>query len=281
MKRKIARLLDLFFFNQFIFWLTHLIYGNHIRVINYHGTSLKDMDNFEKQLEFYKKWYANVNLNDLENFFLSRRRKGRKPGLVITFDDAHRSNYVNALPLLNKHGFTGWFMIPAGVIDYDPRKQKDFIGSYFSEDERQFPDRRFLMNWEEIRLLAEDHVIGCHTFSHHRMRADDSPETLEMEILTARRHIEEKTGRDTSVFCWVGGEEWTYTRSAAVMVKRAGYRFSFMTNTAPVTGRTNPLQIQRTNIEVDNPVYLARFQLGMLMDIFYFFKRRRVNQLTQ
>ena len=281
MKEIIARWLDFFLINHCVFSLTTLFYGNHIRVINYHGTSLKDMDNFEKQLEFFKTRFVNVTLNDLGGFFNSRWRRKNKPGLIITFDDAHRSNFANALPLLNRHGFTGWFMIPCGVVDYHTEDQSKFIGSYLTEDEQQFPDRRFVMNWDEVKEISMNHVLGCHTFSHHRMHYHDAPSVLEKEIIRAKTYLEEQSGHKIQVFCWVGGEEWAYTKRAADTVRQAGYLFSFMTNTAPITRRTLPHQIQRTNIEADYPIYLVRFQLGILMDIFYLLKRMRVNLLTR
>lgn len=240
------------------------------------------MDNFEAQLKFYKKRYNNITLSELELFFDQKYPHSKKPGLIISFDDAHRSNFVNAVPLLEKYGFTGWFMIPSGVVEYNIQEQKEYIGRYWQEDKKQFADGRLVMSWEEVKLLEEKkHTAGCHTFTHHRMVQTDSDETLQKEIVYAKKYMEEKTGHDVSIYCWVGGEEWAYTKKASDIIKQAGFKYSFMTNTAPVTKNTSRLQIQRTNIEADNPVHLLRFQLGLLMDTFYYFKRKRVNKLTQ
>ncbi len=84
-------------------------------------------------------------------------------------------------------------------------------------------------------------------------------------------------GRDVETFCWVGGEEDTYCEAAARYVEEAGYRFAFMTNSAPTTARTHPLQIPRSNIEAEYPLSLVKFQLAGLMDMLYTPKRRRVN----
>jgi len=53
-----------------------------------------------------------------------------------------------------------------------------------------------------------------------------------------------------------------------------------MTNNAVITPSTCPLQLQRTNIEAEDPLWLVRFQLSGFMDVFYAGKRRRVNRLT-
>jgi len=81
-------------------------------------------------------------------------------------------------------------------------------------------------------------------------------------------------------FCWVGGEEWSYSSSAAAVIRHAGYRLSFMTNNLPVRQGSNPLQIQRTNIEAWNPTEIVAFQLNGILDFVYTRKRQRVNLLT-
>jgi peptidoglycan/xylan/chitin deacetylase (PgdA/CDA1 family) len=278
-KDKIALLLDKLFINQLVFLFTLRWYGKHIRVINYHGTPREEMANFEEQLKFYQKYYAPVTYNDLEIFFTGKGWHKNKPGLIISFDDGHRTNYDYALPLLEKYGFTGWFFIPPGLIDGSKDVQENFVA--IKKFKGGYNDGRFLMSWDEINKLCQMHVVGCHTLTHHRMNSNDSEEVLEKEIKVSRKLFETNINRPVDVFCWVGGEEYTYTKKAAEKIRNAGYRFSFMTNTFPLTPRQNPLQIQRTNIESDNPLFLVRFQLGFLMDMLYYRKRKRVNQLTQ
>ena len=81
------------------------------------------------------------------------------------------------------------------------------------------------------------------------------------------------------IFCWVGGEETSYSSEAAKLISE-NYKYSFMTNNAVIRPGDDPLQLQRTNIEAENPLELVRFQLSGLMDVYYTGKRRRVNRLT-
>jgi len=83
------------------------------------------------------------------------------------------------------------------------------------------------------------------------------------------------------VFCWVGGEEDAYTSEVATLISRAGFAHSFMTNSQVIRPAADPLQLQRTNIEADYPLWLTRFQLSGFMDLLYMSKRRRVNRLTR
>jgi peptidoglycan/xylan/chitin deacetylase (PgdA/CDA1 family) len=158
---------------------------------------------------------------------------------------------------------------------------------HFAETHSIFPfhddyeNQRLALSWDEIRALdAGGHVIGSHTTHHERLVSDLTPDQLEVEIVRSKSELEEHLGHEIDVFCWVGGEEWSYSGSAAETIRRANYRLSFMTNNLPVRQGVNPLQIQRTNIEAWYPLDLVDFQLNGLLDVLYAAKRRRVNRLT-
>jgi peptidoglycan/xylan/chitin deacetylase (PgdA/CDA1 family) len=231
------------------------------RAINYHDIAESEAAAFESQLRYYAAHFEPVGYHDLIAL-LSGTWDGRRPGLILSFDDGFASHAEIAAPLLERYGFPGWFFIPVGLLG-SRHKGKDY------------------MTVEELRLLARRHVIGCHTISHVRLSSELSPEVLEREIVGGKHELETALGARVDVFCWVGGEEWSYSREAAQIVKRAGYRFSFMTNNAVIRPRADPLQLQRTNIEARDPLWLVRFQLSGAMDLAYFTKRARVNRLTE
>jgi len=242
----------------------------YIRVINYHDTPKKLEYNFKQQLMFYKKYYCPVNLKDLENLLNDEWKKG-KPGLIISFDDGLQSNYTIAAPLLEKYGFTGWFFIPVGLIGTGKCKDFNHTGN---------KDCSY-MSWREITKLNKNHIIGCHTLTHCRLSNAISNKKLEQEIVESKKILEDKLSSKNDIFCWVGGEEETYTAKAAKYIREAGYIYSFMTNNKPIFPGTNRFQLQRTNIEVDWPLSLVKFYLSGIMDIIYIGKRHRVNKITR
>ena len=132
---------------------------------------------------------------------------------------------------------------------------------------------------DELRALDARHVVGCHTETHRRFTADVPLHELRRETLGARLLLERALGRAVDVFCWVGGDEPSYNAAAAKLIREA-YALSFMTNTAVIRPATSAWQLQRTNIEASDPLWLVRFQLSGLMDLAYAPKRRRVNRLT-
>jgi peptidoglycan/xylan/chitin deacetylase (PgdA/CDA1 family) len=266
-KRNAARAFDVIGINGLGHLVQRIALSPFIRVLNYHEIPAEYADNFEEHLKFYSTRFVNATRAELEEFLSSGKWPHDKPGLIISFDDGTRSHYDVAAPLLEKYGFTGWFFVPSGWVLEEDAETPEFVGDNIT------------LTPEQLRYLDENHVVGCHSETHCRLSEDLGPEKLKFETLEAKTSLEKLLGHPVDIFCWVGGEEYTYSKTAADFIKQ-GYDLSFMTNTAPVRPGTNPLQIQRSNIEAENPLPLVRFQLSGLMDLLYYPKRKRVNQLT-
>jgi peptidoglycan/xylan/chitin deacetylase (PgdA/CDA1 family) len=268
-KRIAAQIFDIVGINRLGLFAQRAALFPFIRVINYHDIPNNLADNFEAQLKFYATEFVNVTEQDLVNFLQTGKWQHDKPGLIISFDDGLRSHYKIAAPLLEKYGFTGWFFVPSGWVVPDEQSEKP---SFVTTEES--------LTLEQLHYLDAHHVVGCHTETHCRLSGDLTPEKLRYETLEAKNSLETKLGHPVKIFCWVGGEEFAYSKTAADFIKE-GYDLSFMTNTAVVRSDTNSRQLQRTNIEAENPLPLVRFQLSGLMDIAYYPKRKRVNALTR
>ncbi|MBV9214590.1 MAG: polysaccharide deacetylase family protein [Acidobacteria bacterium] len=251
-KRIIAFLLDGVGVCRFGIWLQRRLYGGYVRAINYHAVAYDDGTNFEEQLKLFAGQFRSVSKTELGALIDNGEIMSGRPGLIVSFDDGDASHFEVAAPLLEKYGFTGWFFVPS--------------------KERGLTD-------EHLRELAERHVIGSHTRTHCRLNENVPIENMTEEISGSKTDLENVIGREVDVFAWVGGEEGSYSREAARLI-HDNYRFSFMTNSAVITIKTDPYHLQRTNIEADQPLWLVRFQISGLLDVFYYFKRRRVNRLT-
>lgn len=258
--------------------------GQHIRVVNYHGTTISNADSFRRQIEYFSKEFSTVSFSELQHFLCTGERPVAKPGIIITFDDGLRNNFDVAAPILNQCGFAGWFFIPTDFIDSPVPDQMRFASEHFISptfDPSDHWDGRIAMNWDELRQLQHSHVVGCHTRTHQRMYGTLSAEQVANEIKTSKQILEDRLQAEVPSFAWVGGEEATYSQRAAQAIVDAGFELGFMTNNFPVIRATHPLQIQRTNIEASWPLELVRFQLSGFLDLMYTGKRRRVNAITE
>lgn len=269
LKRKAAAGLDLLGFNAAGFAVQKLLLSPFVRAVNYHDVTPQFAKNFETHLQFYSKHFVNVAEADLRGFLNGKPWPHSKPGLLLSFDDGLASHIEIVAPLLEKYGFTGWFFVPAERVT-----SRKALGL-----REEITDERRL-NIDDLRKLDQNHVIGSHTTTHCRLSEDLDQQTLSFEITKSKSLLEDALQHEVNIFCWVGGEEFTYSKAAADLIKE-GYDLSFMTNNAVVRPKANPLQIQRTNIEAENPLSLVRFQLAGFLDVIYSPKRRRVNSLTQ
>lgn len=142
-------------------------------------------------------------------------------------------------------------------------------------------DGRLFMNWQELRELDQrGHVVGSHTRNHRRLVGSTRPDLMDEEIRQSKADLEQRLQHEIPVFSWVGGEEFTYSPTAARIIRDSGYHYAFMTCPAPISRRTSPYQLKRTNIEASYPMEVVRFQLSGFPDVYYYLQGRRVNRLT-
>ena len=262
-KRAAARFLDVVGVNRAGHFIQKKLYGDFVRAVNYHAVAPEAAELFEQHLQFYARHFVSADVATLERFLETGEWPYEKPGLILSFDDGLVSHFEVAAPLLEKYGFTGWFFVPIGLVDL--KGAKGTAARY--------------MNGDQLKYLDGRHIVGSHTVNHVRLNKTRTTDELELEVAGSRKMLEEFLGHPVVSFCWVGGEEDTYSRPAADLVER-NFRLGFMTNNAVITPSTCPLQLQRTNIEAEDPLWLVRFQLSGFMDVFYVGKRRRVNRLT-
>jgi peptidoglycan/xylan/chitin deacetylase (PgdA/CDA1 family) len=260
-----------------------LIPGGHIRIINYHGTPEEDEAVFEQHLAFYARRFSPVSLADLDRFFRARRWEKPRPGLIVTFDDGLVSNYSIAAPMLEKYGFCGWFFIPVDFIDAAAADQVNFARAQrIGPDHTSLEAEQPAMTWGQVRDLdRRGHVIGSHTRSHLRLAYGFPEALLEYEVITSKSAIERALGHACECFCWVGGEEESYSTRAAQAIRRAGYRYAFTTNSAPITRKTNPMRMERNSLRPGWPVAWASFEMCGLQDLRYWPKRARVARMLE
>ena len=264
-----------------LFFIQRGVWVQYARAVNYHDIPSTMVGGFEAQLRYFKQHYENVGRAELNAILCGQWLKAR-PGIVLTFDDGFRSHADHVAPLLEEYGFTGWFFVPTQFVDTPSEDQWRFAADHGMVPRgNDHHSGRIAMSWDQVRDLASrGHVIGSHTCNHQRLKPELTRSQMKEEIFRSKACLEAQLEREIDVFCWVGGEEESYSRESAELVRKAGYRVSFMSNNQLIRQGRSPFGVQRTNVEAWYPMEVLKFQLSGLLDLFYMPKRRRVNRLT-
>jgi peptidoglycan/xylan/chitin deacetylase (PgdA/CDA1 family) len=102
-----------------------------------------------------------------------------------------------------------------------------------------------VLEWDGVRRMAAGTVVlGGHTHRHYMLsRLDDV--TLEDEIVTAHRLIEERTGHHVRSFAYPNGEAADYDGRAVAVLRRLGLRCAVTCRNGLARPGQDPLQLPR------------------------------------
>jgi peptidoglycan/xylan/chitin deacetylase (PgdA/CDA1 family) len=203
-----------------------------VPVLVYHNFSKKrddktavGQDDFEAQMKYLKQNnYHVVSIDQLLDFIDYKEPLPEK-SIVITFDDAWRSIFDIALPILIKYGFTATFFI-----------YTDFIGGGKA------------MSWKQIETLSKiGFDIQCQTKTHRNLAVPKKNESfkeyfksIEMEISYPKKLIKKKLNTVCKYLAYPYGES---NNLVIALLKKHGYRAAFTVDRKP-----NPFFIDKYRI---------------------------------
>jgi len=223
----------------------------------YWNISVNSKD-FEKQLIFLKNnGHTFIHFSDLKN---KETKKLSKP-TIIFFDDGFKDVLVNALPILKKHNIPATIFITTGLIDRThflwtlglrhflgekgrnkkeieteikkikkmPMQEREkFLKTFYSKNNFKPQPENFdiFLDWPEVRDLSNNNFeIGSHGIAHQKLtELNDSD--LENELISSKKILEEKVGREVETISYPYGRNNEKVESS---VNSAGYTFGVST----------------------------------------------------
>lgn len=150
--------------------------------------------------------YRGLSMTDLQPYLVGER-SGKVVG--ITFDDGYVNNLKNALPILQRYGFSSTCYAVSQLLGRTNIWDRD-VGI----------QQTALMSGDE--LLQWGHggqEVGAHTRNHVHLKALDASSSR-AEIEVCKTELETITGMPIRHFCYPYGE---YAAEHAAMVADAGY----------------------------------------------------------
>lgn len=197
------------------------------------GTKLRGLTvspaSFGRQMALIRLYgYRGLSMRDLEPY-LSGEKTGKVVG--ITFDDGYRNNLVNALPALQKNGFT--------ATCYGVSRQIDGTNAWDQHlGIRQKPlmSRDDWLTWQRGGM-----EIGSHGCTHADLTKLSEAQAME-EIEMSKQELEAAFGSPVRHFCYPYGQ---YSEAHLAMVKQAGYITATTTHRGRVHLGHQPLELNR------------------------------------
>jgi peptidoglycan/xylan/chitin deacetylase (PgdA/CDA1 family) len=226
--------------------------GTGVRILFYHRVS-DDRDELAVAPQRFREqmaWLARHGLTgrDVASVAASLRGGEAPTGVIgLSFDDGYRDVVENALPVLEEHGFSATAFISTGVTDGRAR---------LSWYERQPP----LINWDEIPGLD---AVGAlrfesHTVTHANLLALDDA-AARAEIVDGKRHLEERLGRPSEVFCYPAG---LFGPREQALVREAGFLAATSCEPGTNTPATDPYALRRRQIDARDGLLDFRAKVG-------------------
>jgi peptidoglycan/xylan/chitin deacetylase (PgdA/CDA1 family) len=131
----------------------------------------------------------------------------------LTFDDGYEDFLHNALPVLERVGFSATVFVVAGMLGgennwehvYEPRP------------------RMRILRAEGLREVSKRGIeVGSHSMTHRKLPSLD-PVALDQEVNDSRRILSEILDESVEGFCYPYGSS---TDATAEVVRRAGYAYA-------------------------------------------------------
>jgi peptidoglycan/xylan/chitin deacetylase (PgdA/CDA1 family) len=175
------------------------------------------------------------------------RRLDSPAGLVgLSFDDAYLDVVENALPVLERHGFTASVFVVTAVTSGD---------ATFTWYARQPP----LIPWSAIVELDGGSPLRfeAHTRTHPNLQQIDDARARD-EIAGGKRELEDRLGREVEAFCYPAGLVGARERA---LVAEAGFATAVTCEPGVNTLLTDPLLLNRMHVDARDSLLDVRAKL--------------------
>ena len=234
--------------------------ADELIVLCMHSTTLDRTQSFERLLDFIFSHFKALDPNFIEEYFAGKLQDG--PYVLFTFDDGLKNN-LTAAELLEKRNARAIFFVVPDFIEAEDgeRYYRQYIRQRIDEEVDHEREDFTPLTYAELKVLKErGHCVESHTMSH-RLRATDSQEDVERELMLSKITIEKKLGTKPTMFCSPVQTNLSVSAMAKRRIKEE-YNFHFTTFPALHSSMKNPHMIFRRNIEVHWPISQIKYSLG-------------------
>ena len=204
-------------------------FGTHplVRAVNFHSTSRTRLEHYDRQLEHYSRSFSSVNEAELQAFLTTGVWRKSKPGLIVSVFEGYRNSFEILNPLIEKHGFVGWYWVITGFINTAIPDQLAYAEHHdIDMQTHDYKDGRYALTWDELRQLDKKHVVACHTRSHQLLAGMDAV-TRREEVIGSQAEFTKNLGHPVRSFVSLTGPAYGEDPATDALIDEAGFEFVF------------------------------------------------------
>ena len=202
--------------------------GRVFRLINFHATPSTKRDDYRREIAACSGRFSSLSADTLHRV-MAGGAMPEKPMLLPILFEGFRDNYDVILPILEEHGFKGWFFVPSHFLNVPARRQRIFAARHSLEyGPDEYVGERIALTWTELRdAHARGHLVACHSRNHTALHPNTPDEVLHDEIVVAKEELEQGLGAAVDTFCYLYGAEYGLNPRADALLLQAGFRYLF------------------------------------------------------
>ncbi|MDC0446032.1 polysaccharide deacetylase family protein [Candidatus Pelagibacter sp.] len=238
---------------------------------------VEDLSKFEKQIYLLKKNWKFIKPEDLIKISTGKKKiKGRL--LLLTFDDAFKSNLYVAEKILKKYKIKAIFFIPFQfVLLKNKIDKKKFIKNNLKLGD--FNNFKTSMNIYDLKkILRLNHYIGAHTFSHKNLKNITNEKVLNYEIVQSANNFQKILNTKIKCFAFNFGR---INHISAKMIKIASKKYKILFTGVRGGNLENSNLIFRDNISSNDNISDINVYLSGFYDSLYQRERNKLKFLNK
>ena len=196
--------------------------------------------------------YQGLSMSALQPY-LTGERSGKVVG--ITFDDGYLNNLVNAVPVLQRYGFSSTCYVVSQKLG----------GTNIWDLNVGIQQTALMSSAELMQWVQGGQEVGAHTRNHVHLKELDVSSS-QSEIVVCKAELEDAIGQPVEHFCYPYGE---FSAEHANMVRDAGYRTATTTQRSRCMAGEDLFALPRV------PVVRSSTQLAFWMKVATAYEDRR------
>ncbi len=205
---------------------------DQLRIITFHNILKEEHDKFLNLINYLKKNWNIISPDQFKDIISSKNSKIYKKNVLITFDDAFKSQKIIAEKFLDPLNIKALFFIVSDFVKLSSKSEahkfikKNFFKNHPNENNIDFETNN--MNLDDLRyLVSNGHTIGGHTKTHKQLSKIKDKNTLIEEIIDSKNFLEKEIGIKIEDFAHTFGDLTSINKiSVDIIMKNFNYLYS-------------------------------------------------------